>query len=160
MTGIMPIDYIAASLQPLAFDGPAPYAMERFLAMMPEGFEFPDAAAGTGSPRWREIETQLRNAMAVARGKEKYIRPSSGCDIYWQNRIAAAFQEKNPLKRETLIDRTWWDAAGELTPVSSPLSMGALETYAIRLGIVLKRNGIARDAGDEIFGRLTDAAEV
>ena len=156
----MPIDYIVASLQPLMFDGPAPYEWDRFLAMMPDGFEMPDAVAGTGSPRWRELETQLRNAMAVARGGDKYRRTASGCELYWQNRIAAAFQERNPLKRESLIDRVWWDAAGELTPVSSPLSKGALETYAIRLKIVLKRNSIIRETGDAIFGRLTDATEV
>ena len=97
--------------------------------------------------------------MAAARGGDKFRRPSSGCELYWQSRITAAFQEKNPLKRETLIDRVWWDAAGELTPVSSPLSSGALETYAVRLKIVLKRNRISTDAGDAIFGRLTDAAE-
>ncbi|MBE6396479.1 MAG: hypothetical protein E7046_05700 [Lentisphaerae bacterium] len=156
----MPIDYIVASLQPLMFDGPAPYEWDRFLAMMPDGFEMPDAVAGTGSPRWRELETQLRNAMAAARGGDKYRRTASGCELYWQNRIAAAFQERNPLKRESLIDRVWWDAAGELTPVSSPLSKGALETYAIRLKIVLKRNSIIRETGDAIFGRLTDATEV
>ena len=156
----MPIDYIVASLQPLMFDGPAPYEWDRFLAMMPDGFEMPDAVAGTGSPRWRELETQLRNALAAARGGDKYRRTASGCELYWQNRIAAAFQERNPLKRESLIDRVWWDAAGELTPVSSPLSKGALETYAIRLKIVLKRNSIIRETGDAIFGRLTDATEV
>lgn len=156
----MPIDYIVASLQPLSFDGPAPYAMERFLSMAPEGFEVPDAVAGTGSLRWRELETQLRNAMATARGGEKHCRPARGCEVYWRNRMAAAFQEKDPLRRETMIDRVWWDAAGELTPVSSPLSRGALETYAVRLKIALKRNGIVRETGDEIFGRLTDAAEV
>lgn len=156
----MPIDYIVASLQPLAFDGPAPYDWDRFVAMMPEGFEVPDAVAGTGPLRWRELETQLRNAMASARGGEKHRRATDGCDLYWQNRITAAFQEKNPLKRETLIDRVWWDAAGELTPVSAPLSKGALETYAIRLKIALKRNRIVRETGDAIFGRLTDAAEI
>ena len=156
----MPIDYIVASLQPLSFDGPAPYTMERFLSMMPEGFEVPDAVAGTGSSRWRDLETQLRNAMAAARGGEKHVRPVSGCDVYWQNRVTAAFQERNPLRRESMLDRVWWDAAGELTPVSSPLSGGALETYAIRLGIALKRNGIVQETGDAIFGRLTDAAEI
>ena len=131
---MLPIDYIVSSLQPLAFDAPAPYDWNAFIALMPEGFEIPDAAAGTGSLRWQELETQLRNAMA-------------------------AFQEKNPLKRETLIDRVWWDAAGELTPVSAPLSIGALETYAIRLKIVLKRNRIEKGAGDAVFDKLTATAE-
>ena len=156
---MLPIDYIVSSLQPLAFDGLAPYSWNAFLALMPEGFDVPDAVAGTGSLRWQELETQLRNAMAAARGGEKHSRPASGCDLYWQNRITAAFQEKNPLKRESLIDRVWWDAAGELTPVSAPLSKGALETYAIRLRIVLKRNKIDNDTGDKVFDKLTATAE-
>ena len=156
---MLPIDYIVSSLQPLAFDGVAPYDWDEFLALMPEGFDVPDAAAGIGSLRWRDLETQLRNAMAAARGGDRYSRPASGCDLYWHSRITAAFQEKNPLKRESLIDRVWWDAAGELTPVSAPLSMGALETYAIRLQIVLKRNRIEKDAGDAVFDRLTATIE-
>lgn len=147
----MSVDYIAASLQPLSFDGPPPYTWEQFMALMPDGFN-PDA-----STRWADLETQMRNAMAVARGGERFCRPASGCDLYWQNRVAAAFQEKDPLRRETALDRVWWDAAGELTPAASPLSSGALETYAIRLRIALKRNAISKDAGDAIFGRLTAA---
>ena len=156
---MLPIDYIVSSLQPLTFDGPAPYSWDGFLALMPDSFDVPDAVAETGSLRWRELETQLRNAMAAARGGEKHSRPASGCDLYWQNRITAAFQERNPLKRESLIDRVWWDAAGELTPVSAPLSKGALETYAIRLKLVLKRNRIEKDTGDAVFDKLTATAE-
>jgi hypothetical protein len=128
--------------------------------MLPEGFEVPDAVAQKGSLRWRDLETQLRNAVASARGGEKYCRPAKGCDLYWRNRIAAAFQEKDTLKRETLIDRVWWDAAGELTPPASPLSKGALETYAVRLKIVLKRNGIVKDEGNDVFDNLVLSVKV
>ncbi len=154
----MSIDYIVSSLQPLVFDGPAPYTWERFAEIAPEGFIAEDGSFAA-PPRWRDLETQLRNAMAVARGGERFRRQASGCDLYWQGRVAAAFQEKDPLRRETLLDRVWWDAAGELTPASSPLSRGALETYAIRLQILIRRNRISKDAGDAIFGRLTAAAE-
>ena len=146
----MSVDYIVASLQPLRFDGPPPYTWEGFVALLPDGQ--PPAA----SERWRDLETQLRNAMAVARGGEKYCRETHGCDLYWRNRVTVVFQEKDPLKRETALDRVWWDAAGELTPVASPLSSGALETYAIRLQILLRRNRISKENGDAIFGRLTD----
>ncbi len=156
----MSIDYIVSSLQPLSFDGQAPYTWEQFAAMLPGGFVVPDAISGVGSSKWRDLETQLRNAMASARGDDRHRRSVDGCDLYWQNRVTAAFQEKDPLKRETALDRIWWDAAGELTPVASPLSSGALETYALRLKIVLKRNRISRDAGNAIFSRLTAAAEV
>lgn len=155
----MPIDYIVASLKPLSFDGPAPYAWDEFLALMPEGFAVPDAVAGTGSPKWRDLETQLRNAMASMRGGGRYRRHAQGCDIYWQNRMAAAFQESDPLKRSKTIDRIWWDAAGELTPVASPLSKGALETYALRLKIVIRRNRVSADGGNAVFSRLTAEAE-
>lgn len=155
----MPVDYIVASLKPLAFDGPAPYSWEEFLALAPDGFVVPDAATGTGSPRWRDLETQLRNAMAAMRGGEKYRRPATGCDLYWQNRVTAAFAEQNPQKRQALLDRIWWDAAGELTPVASPLSMGALETYAIRLKIALARNRTSADGGNAVFSKLTAEAD-
>ena len=154
----MSIDYIVSSLQPLVFDGPAPYTWERFAAMLPAELVAADGSF-VSPPRWRELETQLRNAMASARGGEKFRRPTSGCDLYWQNRVTAAFSEKNPFKRETLLDHVWWDAAGELTPVASPLSHGAIATYAIRLQIVLRRNRISKESGYAIFGRLTAAAD-
>lgn len=154
----MSIDYIVSSLLPLTFDGLAPYSWEQFACMLPDGFISADGTFAAPS-RWRDLETQLRNAMAIARGGEKFRRPAVGCDLYWQNRVTAAFQEKDPLKRETLLDRVWWDAAGELTPVGSPLSRGALETYAIRLQIAIKRNSISKEAGNAIFDSLTAAAD-
>ena len=155
----MPIDYIVSSLKPLAFDAPPPYTWDEFAALMPEGFAAPDTDAGTGSARWRDLETQLRNVVASARGGERFRRLADGCDIYWQSRVAAAFQERDPLRRDTMLDRVWWDAAGELTPPSSPLSRGALETYAIRLRIALRRSMISKEAGGAVFERLAAAAE-
>ncbi len=155
----MPIDYIVSSLQPLAFDGPAPYTWEQFAALLPDGFAVPDTDAGTGSARWRDLETQLRNAVAAARGGERFARHATGCDLHWRNRVAAAFQERDPLKHETLLDRIWWDAAGELTPPAAPLSRGALETYAIRLRIALKRGRISKEAGGAAFDGIAQAAD-
>ena len=110
---------------------------------------------GLGEGAWSDLETQLRNAMAEARGGEKYKRPADGCSVYWKNRVLACFQEKDPLKRDTLLDRTWWDAAGEMTDPTAPLGAGALLTYAIRLKIALKRSKISTDAGNAAFDRLT-----
>ena len=58
-----------------------------------------------------------------------------------------------------MIDRAWWDAAGELTPPSSPLGSGALATYAVRLQIALRRAKISRDAGTAVFDRLVAATK-
>jgi hypothetical protein len=151
----MSIDYIVSSLQPLVFDGPAPYTWERFAEMLP-----PDCVAADGAfavpPRWRELETQLRNAMAVARNGAKYMREADGCSLYWKNRITACFTEKDVAKRQDLIDRVWWDAAGELTPPESPLGKGALATYAVRLKTAIRRSAASKEKGNAAFDRLTE----
>ena len=59
------------------------------------------------------------------------------------------------LRRDELLDRAWWDAAGELTSPASPLGKGALAAYAIRLRIAIRRDGISKENGKEAFDRLT-----
>ena len=145
---MMSVDYIVSSLPALVFGAPAPLTWEKFVAA---GGRIDGACART----WADLETQLRNAVAEARGGESRKRPATGCSLYWKNRILACFQEKDVLKRETLIDRVWWDAAEELTNVASPLGAGALATYAIRLKIALKRSKISPDSGNAAFDRLT-----
>ena len=144
----MSTDYIVASLPSLAFGAPAPLTWEKFVA-----------AGGTIDPAsekaWTDLEIQLRNAMAEARGGEERKRPASGCSLYWKGRVLACFQEKDVLRREEMLDRVWWDAAGELTPPASPLGKGALSTYAVRLKIALKRTKISVEAGNAAFDRLT-----
>lgn len=144
----MSTDYIVASLPTLAFNAPAPLSWEKFAAITGGG----DALIPA---KWTDLETQLRNAMAEARGGERFRRPADGCSLYWKNRVLACFQEKDVAKRDELLDRVWWDAAGELTPPSAPLGKGALATYAIRLKVALKRTMISKDTGNAAFDRLT-----
>ena len=144
----MSIDYIVSSLPTLAFNAPAPLSWEAFVV---RGGGVPPPQAKT----WTDLETQLRNAVAEARGGERFKRPADGCSLYWKNRILACFQEKDVAKRDELLDRVWWDAAGELTPPSEPLGKGALATYAIRLKIALKRTAISKESGNAAFDRLT-----
>ena len=145
----MSTDYIVASLPTLAFNAPAPLSWEKFAAITGGG----DALIPA---KWTDLETQLRNAMAEARGGERFSRPADGCSLYWKNRVLACFQEKDVAKRDELLDRVWWDAAGELTPLANPLSAGALATYAVRLEIALKRDGISQEKGNAAFDRLTE----
>ena len=144
----MSIDYIVSSLPTLAFNAPAPLSWDAFVA---RGGSISSAL----EKEWDDLETQLRNAVAEARGGEKYRRPANGCSLFWKNRVLACFQEKDVLKRDELLDRVWWDAAGELTPPAAPLGAGALATYAVRLKIALKRTHISTDAGNAAFDRLT-----
>ena len=147
----MNYSFLVSSLPQLEFNMPAPLTREKFIEMC-EG-EWP--VKGALLSKWRDLDCQMRNAIAEARGGLKYVRETHGCSLFWRGRITQAFQEKDILKREELIDKVRWDAAGELTPCESPLSKGALATYAIRLEIVLKRAMISRDGGKDAFDRLT-----
>ena len=97
--------------------------------------------------------------MAAARGGAKYARPARGCSIHWRDRVAACFQEGDVAKRDEMLDRVWWDAAGELTSPSDPLGKGALATYAVRLRIAERRARISPEAGDAAFDAFTAATK-
>ena len=148
----MSTDSIVASLPALAFGAPVPLSWERFCEIAGGDVTLPDS--------WTDLETQLRNAIAEARGGERFKRPAVGCSVYWKNRIATCFQESDVARRDELIDRVWWDAAGELTPPASPLGKGALATYAIRLKVALKRAKISPEAGNAAFDRLTAETKI
>ena len=148
----MSTDYIVSSLPALQFDAPAPIGWEKFVEAC--GGEVPECA------EWRDLETQLRNAVAEARGGAKYARPAKGCSLYWRGRIAACFQEKDVAMRDRMLDRVWWDAAEELTPPASPLGRGALATYAVRLRIAIRRSAISKDRGSAAFDTLTSKTKV
>ena len=149
----MTVDYIVSSLPALAFGQPAPMSWDGFVALC--GDRAGDVEAMLGGGEWADLETQLRNAAAQARAGDGFARPARGCSIYWRDRVAACFQEKDVRRRDEMIDRVWWDAAGELSPAASPLGMGALATYAVRLKIALRRDMISKDKGNEAFDRLT-----
>ncbi len=160
----MSADYLVSSLQPLTLNGPAPYTMARFREMCvdqlgPEPFKGLEA-------RWADLDGQLRNAIAAERARArgldpaKWRHPVEGCSVYWTNRVTAAFQEKDPAKREELLDQIRWDAAEELITPSAPLSRAAAYVYAIRLEIVLRRRSVSIDAGNATFDRLTAASKI
>ena len=173
----MAADYLVASLQPLAFDGPAPCTAEQFIGLCRSQLSAKDAEAVAAMmadapsshplvAKWRDLDAQLRNAIAAERARlhgqdaARWRRPVEGCSLFWTNRAAAAFQEKDPARRERLLDQLRWDAAGELTPPATPLSTAAVFTYAIRLAVVLRRSARDTAAGNDVFNRLTAATKI
>ena len=173
----MAADYLVSSLQPLSLDGPPPYAAEQFLGLCRSQLSATDAEAVAAvmadapsshplAATWRDLDAQLRNTIAAERARllgqdaARWRRPVEGCSLYWANRAAAAFQEKDPARRERLLDQVRWDAAGELTPPAAPLSKESVFTYAIRLAIVLRRAARDTEAGNGVFNRLTAATKI
>lgn len=153
----MTIDYIVASLPTLVFNQPPAISWAKFASLCVDaGREIGELTGG----KWADLETQLKNAVAIARGGAKWVRDADGCSVYWRTRVVHAFQEKDVAKREELLDKIWWDAAEELTDLTSPLGAGALATYAVRLKIAIKRAKISAEAGSAAFDRLTAETKI
>lgn len=150
----MSVDYIVASLPELSFSAPAPLSWEKFCEIV--GGE--DKAAAL-EERFSDLDAQLRNAIAEARGGADEARPAKGCSLFWRNKILACFQEKDVFKRETALDRVRWDAADELVACASPLGMGALAAYAVRLRIALRRSASSAEGGRVVFEKMMEATK-
>ena len=147
------VEYFSAEGQPLPNDAPAEsIAKVQYTMRLKKGVMYQPhpcfAKDEHGNPAYFGKELKLPG---------KWRRPAEGCALYWTNRITTAFQEKDPAKRERLLDQVRWDAAGELTPAASPLSAAAAFTYAIRLAISIRRTARVTDAGNEVFNRLIAA---
>ena len=159
----MSADYLVASLPTLSFEGPAPCSLAEFDALCRE--QLGADPFKSLSARWADIDAQLRNAIAAerarARGEDvaRWQRPTVGISLHYRRRVTDAFRETAPERRDELLDRIRWDAAGELTPPSAPLSAAAAFTYRIRLEIAIKRSAIRTEAGNEAFNRIAAAAE-
>jgi hypothetical protein len=171
----MSADYLISSLPGLAFDGEAPVTMENFILGVEAQLSARDALgikallndAESSHPialKWRDIDVQIRNTIATERARKMekdpstWIRSSEGCSLFWKNRIVAAFNEKDPASRERQIDLARFEAAGELTPITAPLSVAAVFTYAIRLAIIIRRSSMNNENGNAVFDKLTAAS--
>jgi len=140
----MSVDYIVSSLPQLSFSQPPPISWDRFAEACGSAME---RVEGILAARWRDLETELRNAAAMSRDSERSCRAARGCSLYWRARVASCFQEKDPMKRQALLDRAWWDAAEELADPASPLGIGALAAYAVRLRLAIGRSRISQEEG-------------
>lgn len=162
----MAADYLISSLPPVSFDAPAPMTVEAFDARCVEdlGAPAPEALPRLAA-EWADLKAQIMNAIALERAKARgadatrWLRPVDGCSIFWRTRAQSAMQEKDPVKRDAMIDLILWDAAGELVPASSPLSAAAALTYRIRLEIASRRAKISTEDGNSVFNTLVAAAE-
>ncbi len=176
----MALEYLVSSLPPLAFDARPAIGTDEFAeacrrwasprdAAAVQALLDGDAGACPGHPvlaRWRDIETQMRNAAAAERARArqadaaKWRRPERGCDMHWKARAAAAFRESGPLARQNALDRAAWDAAGELVRPEDPLGIGAVFAYAARLLISTRRSKADTAAGNAVFDRIAAAAQL
>lgn len=154
----MAYPYFAATLPVQRFGEAPEWTMETFRAECAEQLSAHDNATllalldggESADPyvcAWRDVETQLRNAVARLRAARlpaganaapadaaKWLRPHGGWSVALENAVAAAFQEDTPLKREQALARIRWEWAGELAG-TDPFSANAIFCYGLRLAI-------------------------
>ncbi len=159
----MAADYLVSSLPALEFDSPAPLTTAQFDDLCREQLG-PDPFSKL-EKKWSDLDAQMRNVAAEERARAKGLdpaqwrHPADGCSLYWQNRIRAAFAEKDPAVRDRLLDKVRWDAAGEMTPSTAPLSVGAAFTYRLRLEIAVKRQALSPEAGNKVLDSILTPKE-
>lgn len=149
----MSLYYTVASLPGLLFGDPPPFSAddladqcegilsETDLASLRAVFRGEPAAATVPfASAWLQVDTQLRNAVAVARGERRHedagpnLREHSGFDVSIESAVTDAFAKSDPMERERELDRCRWRLLDELTR-EDPFGVGALLAYAIRLQI-------------------------
>lgn len=163
----MAADYLVSSLPPVPFDGPAPLGKEAFDDLVRQQLgDTAGNAAPRAAARWRDLETQLRNVVCEERAKARGLdaarwkRPADGCDVFWRERAKSAMQEKDAAKRETALDKLYWDAAESLIPPASPLSAAAVFAYGIKLEIARRRAARSQEEGRKVFDSFASAADI
>lgn len=167
---------LIASLPTLSLDAPSAISGEQFLQACESGLSAEDHAAArvlfNGIPssesstcgfigRWRDVDTQIRNAVAARRAAKlgvdasAWVRPVQGCAVWLRDGVEDAFQENDPLDREKALDRLRWRALEELEGVD-PMTVDTVFAYAAKLALVLKWHRYSETQGSEKLAALTN----
>ena len=163
----MSYTYFAATLSALSFDGEPTMTETEFRDRCKEHLTASDFAtlsalldggesSNTFVRKWRNSDTQLRNAVARIRAARigegtdasKWLHSHTGFEVSTETAVTAAFQEPNPMRREMALERIRWNLAGELAGFDA-FSAETLFAYALRLGILCRRAAANVDKGTE-----------
>jgi len=166
----MSLTYLIASLPFLQFGNPPTLQPEELLRiardhLSPADWETLKDLLETGGQQaphsfarqWRNLETQIRNAIASARAQrlkrpvEPYLKSVSGTlrlDI--PTAVEEAFQTPSPLERERKLDRCRWRLLEEMAG-PDPFTLEALFAYALRLRIAIRWANLQPETGEAVL---------
>lgn len=165
--------YFASTLPTQDFGAPPVLTADAFRGLAENNLSKADLAAldallsGGASDHpfvvaWRDLDTQIRNAIARQRAARidgadasKYLRPHGGWSCAAEEAVAAAFAETDPLDRQRALLRVRWNAVGDLAGLD-PFSSASVLAYAVRLAIAAELAAFDAEKG---AARLRAAAE-
>ncbi len=175
----MSLGYLLASLPMLLVDRPttlqvggflsacesalsgADYAVVAFLV----GGKMEAAPKGAFVKQWLDCEAIIRNTVALRRLAKRtqgaIFQPfeTPVCQLWIQKRTEEAYDAHagDPLARENALDRVRWMVADELAGCD-PLSKSNLFAYAIKLGILVRKQARSADKGRDNLDVAVSAA--
>lgn len=144
--------YLLSTLPSFTLDDPPPMTVatllehcrpflgeEEFRALEdPAGGADTSGEAGSVARRWRDVERQLRNAVARRRAPawgvaaEPYLHEHEGFRVDVEDGVARAFDAPHALARERLLHELRWHLLDDLAGVV-PWGFAAVFAYAQRL---------------------------
>jgi len=166
--------YLVSSLIPLTLEGAPPCTPEDFLSSCKDMLARKDAIALehvfhdrlelVSHPfikEWKRREYQIKNALVRARttrmklSPEPYLRNDTAPDAATENAVTEAMNKPNPLEKEFALDRYRWKILEELTPIIN-FDVSAIFSYAIKLKMVIRWNGMTDEKGNERITGIID----
>lgn len=114
--------------------------------------------------RWRNADTQLRNAVARIRAARRAadlhgaLREHEGFDVCIEKAATDAYTRPNPLERELFLDRYRWQILDDLSR-ATPFGVEALLAYAVKLRLALRWAAIQDEAGRARLNELIEGME-
>jgi hypothetical protein len=164
--------YLVAGLPPLGLDAPVPFSSDDFLVSIEtlvsrrdlEDLRHfiggrPERARHSFAREWVAHETQLRNALARARGAARktdpgpFLRGHEGFRMSVENAAAFAMAVENPLERERNLDDFRWRTLDEMV-FRDRFGVSALFAFALRLRMAEKWARLTEEEGRQVVEDL------
>lgn len=172
----MNLEYFISSLPSLRYGQKSPVSEKDFRAACASSLDgemarsvaqILDGGAGDSGTvsrwvrAWLDKDLEIRSAVARRRAKRLglpaagQLRQSASPDI--ESAVDAAFEEPDPLRRETALDRLRWRIADEMQGVQ-PLAPTVVFAYAAKLRLVLRREALDEAAGEAKFADMASSS--
>lgn len=166
--------YFMASLPSLRYDAPSPVTMEYFLDGCRTNLSasdwrlVQDAVSGKKSRnpflgRWQKFAGMLKGELNEQRARKLGLSAESYANreersIAVQNAVRSALAEPNALKAEMILIALQWHEIDEMS-AGHVFDTDAVLAYALKLGIITRKNLFTQEAGNKEFKRLYGGVE-
>jgi len=157
--------YLVASQPWLTLGDKPPVSLEEYLfsaapVLSPEDYEELrrvlegrlDECRSDFARRWRDMDAQLRNAVAAVRAQRngvearRYHHAHGGFEVWIEKAVADAYAKADPLERELALDRCRWRIVEQLA-AADPFGLAGVLAFAVKLVLAHRWAAMEEEAG-------------